>query len=362
MLWDIFCKVIDNHGDIGVCWRLSGQLAERGEAVRLWVDGAAALRWMAPHGHPGVQVRPWRDQSAAEPGDAVIEAFGCELEPLFQAAMAHASRVRGRQPSWINLEYLTAEEFARRNHGLPSPMLAGPARGLTKHFFHPGFAQGTGGLLREQNLAARRAGFDRDRWLREQGIAALPPARLISLFCYEPPVLEDLLDQLAAAPCASHLLVTAGRARAAVERIVQARRTIDPGWPTSSSLSIRWLPFLSQVDFDHLLWSCDLNFVRGEDSLVRALWAAKPFVWQLYPQSDDAHHRKLAAFLDWLAAPPSLRQFHRVWNGVAHAPLDLETGDWAGCAQAASERLWAQADLVSQLLCFVRHNPGGESP
>ncbi|HEY0886111.1 MAG TPA: elongation factor P maturation arginine rhamnosyltransferase EarP, partial [Ramlibacter sp.] len=22
MLWDIFCKVIDNHGDIGVCWRL----------------------------------------------------------------------------------------------------------------------------------------------------------------------------------------------------------------------------------------------------------------------------------------------------------------------------------------------------
>ncbi|WP_157072023.1 elongation factor P maturation arginine rhamnosyltransferase EarP, partial [Cupriavidus sp. HPC(L)] len=37
--WDIFCTVIDNFGDIGVCWRLARQLAqEHGHAVRLWVD------------------------------------------------------------------------------------------------------------------------------------------------------------------------------------------------------------------------------------------------------------------------------------------------------------------------------------
>ena len=34
--WDIFCNVIDNFGDIGVCWRLARQLAnEHGASVRL---------------------------------------------------------------------------------------------------------------------------------------------------------------------------------------------------------------------------------------------------------------------------------------------------------------------------------------
>jgi uncharacterized repeat protein (TIGR03837 family) len=361
MLWDIFCKVIDNHGDIGVCWRLSVQLADRGEAVRLWVDDASALRWMAPAGHPGVQVRSWRDQLTAEPGDAVIEAFGCELEPSFQAALAGATHARGRQPAWINLEYLTAEEFATRNHGLPSPVLAGPAGGLTKRFFHPGFTDGTGGLLREEGLVAPRARFDRGRWLREQGITAAANSRLVSLFCYEPPALADLLAQLAAGPQTSHLLVTAGRAAAAVSRLIQSRRVAAPSWPEGSALSIAWLPLLSQIDFDHLLWSCDLNFVRGEDSLVRALWAARPFVWQLYPQSDDAHHRKLAAFLEWLDAPPSLRRLHEVWNAVVPEPVRLEAAAWADCAKSANARLWAQPDLVTRLQRFVRHNAGGES-
>lgn len=57
--WDIFCRVIDNFGDIGVCWRLATQLAGQGQQVRLWVDDASALQWMAPEGCPGVEVRAW---------------------------------------------------------------------------------------------------------------------------------------------------------------------------------------------------------------------------------------------------------------------------------------------------------------
>jgi len=361
MLWDIFCKVIDNHGDIGVCWRLSVQLASRGEQVRLWVDDASALQWMAPAGNERVQVLAWEGQSTAVPGDIVVEAFGCELEPPFQAALVAATRTRGRQPAWINLEYLTAEPFAQRSHGLPSPVLAGPAAGLAKHFFHPGFTPGTGGLLREDDLDQRRARFDRAGWLRGQGIEVPAPARLISLFCYEPPALEELLAHCAAGPETSHLLVTAGRATAAVARIVQARRLANPGWPQGSSLSVSYLPLLSQLDFDHLLWACDLNFVRGEDSLVRALWAGQPFVWQLYPQADGAHHAKLAAFLDWLDAPASLRSLHQAWNGVANHPARLDLQAWADCVRAARQRLLVQPDLVSQLLRFVRHNAPGKA-
>ena len=78
---------------------------------------------------------------------------------------------------------------------------------------------------------------------------------------------------------------------------------------------------------DHLLWSCNLNFVRGEDSIVRALWAGRPFVWQLYPQDDAAEVGKLEAFLQWLQPPGSLRDFFRGWNGTVHdalPPIELQ--------------------------------------
>jgi uncharacterized repeat protein (TIGR03837 family) len=355
MLWDIFCKVIDNHGDIGVCWRLSVQLAGRGHAVRLWVDDASALQWMAPGGYKGVEVKSWSPQATPpdEPGDAVVEAFGCELDAAFQAAIAAKARRQGSQPVWINLEYLTAESFARRNHRLPSPILSGPASGLTKHFFYPGFTEGTGGLLREADLLDRQAIFDGAQWLQAQGIAD-DDAQKVSLFCYEPPALAQLLTQWAAAPHRTHLLVTQGRAAAAVRAAIESNERTLSGWNARSRLAITFLPLLPQREYDHLLWSCDLNFVRGEDSLVRALWAGKPFVWNIYPQDDDAHHAKLTAFLDWLGAPGSLRVFHGVWNGAIAGPLpEADAQDWAGCVRAARQRLLAQHDLATQLLAFT---------
>ena len=357
MLWDIFCKVIDNHGDIGVCWRLSVQLAERGEAVRLWVDDASALGWMAAGGQPGgVQVLPWDAQVTARPGEVVVEAFGCELEPRFQAAIADRARHSGRQPAWINLEYLTAESFAERNHRLPSPLLSGPAAGLTRHFFYPGFTSRTGGLLREHDLLRRQSGFDRDAWLQALGISGTVGTRLVSLFCYEPAALDQLLAHWGRGLEPMRLLVTAGRAAAALRTALERIDTDAPGWNSRGLLSISWLPLLSQPDFDHLLWACDLNFVRGEDSLVRALWAGKPLVWHIYPQHDDAHHRKLEAFLEWLNAPPGLREFHRAWNGISGPLAAADGGSWAACIRNARERLLAQPDLVTQLLQFALHD------
>jgi uncharacterized repeat protein (TIGR03837 family) len=337
MLWDIFCKVIDNHGDIGVCWRLARGLAGRGHQIRLWVDDASALRWMAPEGDPAVQVLQWDQQRTASPGEVVIEAFGCEITDAFQAAIKSCSK--RVQPPWINLEYLTAESFAERNHELPSPILSGPAAGLTKHFFYPGFTTRSGGLLHEPDLMQRRSVF----------VRPTSEVRRISLFCYEPAALRQLLRVLGEGPRHTELLVTAGRATAATK----AALTQSPEVLRGNALSITWLPLMTQEDFDRLLWSCDLNLVRGEDSLVRALWAGQPFIWQLYPQDDDAHHAKLAAFLDWLDAPASLREAHFAWNGITDdlPPIDLDL--WSECVNAARARLLPQDDLVTQLLRFV---------
>ena len=350
MLWDVFCKVIDNHGDIGVCWRLARDLATRGESVRLWVDDASALDWMAPGGQPGVQVIRWADGTVfPPPGDVVVEAFGCELSHSVVAAMA----ARAHPPRWINLEYLSAEAFGERAHLLQSPVMRGPGAGLLKHFFYPGFTAGTGGLLRESDLMQRQALFDREAWLRAVGIDA-GAGRTISLFCYEPAALPALLDQLARAPEPTRLLVTAGRATAAVQA---SMRQHGPG--TGEMFSVSYLPALTQVDYDHLLWACDFNFVRGEDSLVRALWAGRPFAWQAYPQDGDAHHGKLGALLAWLDAPPSLRQFQRAWNAMESGLPPLDLSAWQLCSQHARTRLLAQDDLVSQLLRFAA---GGGTP
>ena len=360
-VWDIFCKVIDNFGDIGVCWRLAADLASRGRTVRLWVDDASALRWMAPAGSEGVRVLPWPQDGttpdleaagfAQQAPEVLIEAFGCEIAPDFVAACARVAAQTGRPPVWINLEYLSAEDYVERSHALPSPVQNGPAADWTKWFFYPGFTENTGGLLREPDLLERQTRFDRAGWLKAQGIDWNGEA-LVSLFCYEPPALQSLLAQLAQQGLQGRpvrLLVAAGRAAGAVRALA---------FKENERLSISYLPLLSQPEFDHLLWACDLNFVRGEDSLVRAIWAGKPFVWQIYPQQDDVHQAKLQAFLHMLQAPPSLRAFHVAWNSqagpvTAPAPLPLDLSAWQATAPAARARLAAQDDLVTQLLGFV---------
>ncbi|MDQ7954586.1 MAG: elongation factor P maturation arginine rhamnosyltransferase EarP [Pseudomonadota bacterium] len=357
--WDLFCRVIDNHGDLGVCWRLARQLADGGDAVRLWIDDGSALAWMAPAGHPGVTVVDWGDADAvrravagAPPPDVLVEAFGCDPAPEL---VAHFARHRGtaRRHAWINLEYLSAEPYVERLHRLPSPVFRGPGEGLTKWFFYPGFTPATGGLLHEPGLSARREAFDRRDWLAGQGIA-WQGERLVSLFCYEPPALAPLLGQWMDGTEATRLLVTAGRAAVAVDRALKALQAPPGG---RGALSVSYLPHLPQPAFDALLWACDLNLVRGEDSFVRAHWAGAPFAWQIYPQDDDAHHVKLNAWLDWLGAPVSLRAFHHAWNGFSDAPaLAPDTAalvDWRRTAQAGRARLLAQDDLATQLRRFV---------
>jgi len=348
MHWDLFCRVIDNFGDIGVCWRLAADLGARGQSVRLWIDDPSALAWMAPAGAPGVEVLAWTDHTPVpEPGDVVVEAFGCDPPPAFVARMARSPR----PPLWINLEYLSAEAYVRRSHRLRSPQLGGPGHGLVKWFFYPGFEAGTGGLIREPSLVDERRRFDGHAWLQAQGMAPQPCERVASLFCYASAPVGALLQALAAAP--TLLLVTPGAATQAL----QAALARQPAPPMLRCIA---LPWLTQPDYDRLLWACDMNFVRGEDSFVRAQWAGAPFVWQIYPQHDAAHAAKLEAFLDLMlqgagaSLRASVRSLWRGWNGLQDGPVTLpEAGPWQAQALAWRERLLAQVDLGTQLLGFV---------
>jgi uncharacterized repeat protein (TIGR03837 family) len=369
--WDIFCRVVDNLGDVGVSWRLARGLAQRGQRVRLWLDEPGPLAWMAPAGAPGVEWARWPAPfPATDPADVIVEAFGCDAPgdllgrmAAHEAAVRHAGhagqagqegQTRRRPAVWINLEYLSAEPWVERSHALPSPQFHGLASGLTRWFFFPGFSPGTGGLLREPGLLEARAAFDRDAWLAAHSLTRRPGERVLVVFCYdEQPAFADLPEafQAAAGPGPVLMLLTPGPA----QRLASGRT-----W--AAGTRVHALPWLTQDDFDRLLWSADLCTVRGEDSLVRAIWAGVPFLWQAYPQHDGVHAAKVEAMLTALGAPPGvaepLADAWRVWNGGASGaprprlPLP-HLGPWGEAVRAWRARLAAQPDLASQLLAFA---------
>lgn len=376
MRWDIFCAVVDNFGDIGVCWRLARQLvAEHGLAVRLWVDDLASFSRLAPQLDPradvqlaaGVQVRRWRADFAADvlPADVVVEAFACTLPEPYVAAMT----AQARQPVWINLEYLSAEPWVAGCHLIASPH---PRLSLTKHFFFPGFTPDTGGLLCERELLDRRDAFLADAdaragfWRQAGFDLPAPEALVVSLFGYPNAAVGELMRAFAdsdrpivCALCDGPLLARAAAACGRADlRVLRVGQQVERG-----KLVLRAMPFVAQERYDELLWACELNFVRGEDSFVRAQWAARPLVWQIYPQGENAHWAKLEAFrtryceaLDALPAE-AIAGLWRAWNradGVAEAwqaivpwlpALNLHAANW-------SRQLAAQSDLASRLVEF----------
>ena len=371
--WDIFCRVVDNFGDIGTCWRLARQLAhEHGADVRLWVDRLESFAGLCPSISTraaiqrvgAIEVRQWpSDFPEVTVADVVIEAFACEIPANYLAAMAR----RSAAPAWINLEYLSAEAWVEDCHLLTSPhsvlpltvrdcSAGGTASGglhpplapavLTKHFFFPGFTSQTGGLLRERDLLTTRAAFGPAETADFKQGLGIPVAvgsglnevhtaprdeLLISLFCYPNPALPELLQCWADGPRAVRVLATPG---AATEQVAAwFEEPLVMGKPLSrNSLTVQALPFLSQPDYDRLLWACDVNFVRGEDSFVRAQWAQRPFVWQIYPQSEGTHLVKLEAFLsrylDQFQNPAAVRRFWLAWNGAGDTAEDT-AGDTA---------------------------------
>ena len=327
--WDIFCTVVDNYGDIGVSWRLARQLAaEHGLRVRLWVDDLASFRKICPdivlgqesqHSH-GVEVRWWREPfPMVSPADVVVEAFACNPPASYVAAMA----ARKPKPTWINLEFLTAENWVQGCHALPSPH---PSLPLVKYFFFPGFVAGTGGLLAERGLAQARDRFQRSaveqaRFWEALGLGAPRAGELqVSLFCYPQDGAAALLRAWAAGGTPVRCLAPEGTATEALAAFFGAENLAPGANLRKAGLEVRIFPFLDQDEYDRLLWACDLNLVRGEDSFVRGQWAARPLLWQIYPQQAGAHWPKLEAFLglycEGLRAEiaAAITGFWRAWN------------------------------------------------
>ncbi len=388
--WTVFCAMVDNFGDIGVCWRLSRQLVhEHGIAVELWVDDWTALqRFVAAQPpEPGIRLQHWSSPwpqadsvtAAIADSDVVIEAFGCELPGEVKAAIAHTAR----PPLWINLEYLSAEDWVAGCHGLPSPQNLSAA--IRKFFFFPGFDKGTGGLLREAGLLDRHAHWqqhqlaERQRWWQKLGLdsaALMSDMLMISIFSYENPALRGLLQAMTDADEPVLCVIPEGRSLNALHdglAGVHGKRLQAGDMLRLGSLTLAVTAFSSQDDYDHLLSLCDFNLVRGEDSFVRAQWAGKPMLWHIYPQHDGVHMDKLNAFMGRYlqGLEPELRLrcelFARCWNlgedcrELWHY-LRPQLPDLQQHARKWQQKLAEQPDLATNLVRFVNRPPAGLTP
>ena len=408
--WDIFCKIVDNFGDIGVCWRLCRQLQrEHGLQVRLWIDDLEVAQKIIPNLNIAentqiceeIAILHWCETADfSQAAEVVIEAFACELPPAYLAAMAH------QQSKWVNLEYLSAENWVDDFHAKPSPQsFLNSANGLTRYFYFPGFTDATGGLIRERDIAAQLQNHTNPRpqagegaRTRGRGVAHLhlevaPLSNLspangreaftteeletstsvrpepvegrqvlkVSLFCYSDAPIHALLDAFVESTHIINCYVPASSVLPQIADFFNAE-TIDVGdYFKRKNLHVHILPFLSQADYDALLRDCNLNFVRGEDSWVRAIWAGKPFIWQPYFQDENAHVKKLNAFLDLFYANFNAKDMvceaHRYWSAgqmpkqvwntyLKHFPAI------SSHTLQQSEQLAKQPDLASKLVDF----------
>jgi uncharacterized repeat protein (TIGR03837 family) len=350
---DIFCRVVDNFGDVGVTWRLARQLAnEFNVATRLFVDDLPSLAKLVPELDSRmhtqklskVDVQQWPDEnSMLIPANCVVEAFQCALPNSYVNAMAQQNPAQ----VWLNLDYLSAESWVAEHHLLPSPH---PQLALTKYFFFPGFEAGTGGLLREGDLFLKR-----DAAIARTNVNSVDELRVF-IFGYANRALSALVAAIESSDTQAVITLPEGKL---------AEQYLQTNDIKTSSASINIQPFVPQIEFDALLWTNDICIVRGEDSFVRAQWAAKPFVWHIYPQAGGVQWQKLNAFLDRYCAglestaEMAVREMWRAWNAEDAGAIALawrsflaHRGDLETHALKWADQLARNPDLVTSLVTF----------
>ena len=303
---DIFCEIIDNYGDIGVVYRTAKELQKifPESKIRAFLNRLDEFKKinsqvidLPSQNIDGIEYITFdylRDNAnKLLTAQVIIEAFGCQIpEEYIEIAYDNSELL-------INLEYLSAEDWIEDFHLQSSPLGRGK---LKKVFFMPGFTEKSGGVIADSNYLERiqrvleNKEFYEKKYLsdiedRENKIVG-------TLFSYEKnftPLLEDLkkLDKDVV------ILAMGEKTQDSLRKILKNfsiedfRNSLKYG-----KIEIRFLNFLNQEEYEELINIVDFNFVRGEDSFIRAVLTGKPYMWHIYCQEEYAHMDKIEGFLD----------------------------------------------------------------
>ena len=303
---DIFCEIIDNYGDIGVVYRTAKELQKifPESKIRVFLNKLDEFKKinsqvldLPSQNIDGIEYITFdylRDNAnELLTAQVIIEAFGCQIPKEYIEIAYDNSELL------INLEYLSAEDWIEDFHLQSSPLGRGK---LKKVFFMPGFTEKSGGVIADSNYLERiQRVLENKEFYEKKYLSDIEDREnkiIGTLFSYEKnftPLLEDLkkLDKDVV------ILAMGEKTQDSLRKILKNfsiedfRNSLKYG-----KIEIRFLNFLNQEEYEELINIVDFNFVRGEDSFIRAVLTGKPYMWHIYCQEEYAHMDKIEGFLD----------------------------------------------------------------
>ncbi|MGN0902120.1 MAG: elongation factor P maturation arginine rhamnosyltransferase EarP, partial [Succinivibrio sp.] len=274
---DIFCDVIDNYGDAGVCLRLGRDLTKNNCQVRIFCNDLNVINTITgsdDQNNSKLKILSWPSSNIQyTPSEIVIQAFSVRLPDniLFH--------LKDKKSLVINLEYLTAEDFAEDCHTLPSY-----TDGMVSYFFFPGFTSKTGGVIIEDELLSKINSSNKNAQ--------------ITLFSYENERVKEFLDKLDHdLQLKMNLLLFEGKPLINFNSLYKTNHKVKDIFK-EGNYSVIVKQMTDQNEYDTCLTNSLINMVRGEDSIVRAMLTGNCFLWHIYPQDENAHISKINALFD----------------------------------------------------------------
>ena len=222
----------------------------------------------------------------------------------------------------------------------------------------PGFTPKTAGLVIDENFLL----LSKENHLKNENVFK------ISLFSYE----RDCTDIFDALTAFQEKIRAEVNKNFCVEVYAAQGKSLSfaqDAWnKTGKKISFFPQKFMSQTEYDKLLLSMDINFVRGEETLARACLCSKPFLWQAYIQDENYQLVKVNALLD------RIRKFfpEKSWICIKKLFLDYNTphsrlekenllflfgetysGKLTENFKGFSDELFSQGELTENLLDYI---------
>ncbi len=296
---DIFCSVIDNYGDIGFAYRLIKGLKKKDEnlEIRLFLDDLVSFnkindkidiskKIQVIDGIEYINIKNFgkEDYLNIIPNEVVIETFAYDIDENYFFSYEKNLKIV------INLEYLTAEEWAKEYHLQKSFI---NLKGVEKYFYMPGFDSWSGGVIphRKKNHISKIDFLNQmiDKYGSER-VEVNNNDLFISIFSYEfnfefftKKLYNVYKDKKI------YLFLFGEKSQRGFE-----------GLENYDNIKIINMAYLNQEDYDSFINFCDFNLVRGEESFVRAMLSGKSFLWHAYCQEDKIHLEKVEGFLNFI--------------------------------------------------------------
>ncbi|MDR1834194.1 MAG: elongation factor P maturation arginine rhamnosyltransferase EarP [Fusobacteriaceae bacterium] len=382
--FDIFCKVIDNYGDIGVVLRLAKELRRTlpGEtSIRVIVNSLKELKVLCPAIKERRPMQQWggltfiREDfflaNFRNPGPAplILQTFGCELPEEYLEVAREKSKLL------VNIEYLTGEKWAEGCHLKESP---GPGT-LRKYFYFPGFTPESGGILSRPHLSERiRKNPEKYRFKYFGSFGAGEDALRGTVFSYERDF-SNFFEALRLLDRPVLLLVIGEKAGNSVRKNLSFFHKKDFGnIYKCGKIELKCVDFFNQDMYEELVDAADFNLARGEDSAAIAAASGKPYLWELYPQEGNAQMEKLEGFLRvygkfWDRESPQWEKtaaLFREYNDRSQGTQDPSVESWlhyfrnldaiASVHEQFAAELTTRCNLLEKLKSFIQEYSGGK--